>query len=77
MGIDLEKSEFKDFIIDRAKSQQEMDTRPDRLAEGFWKKNESSEEIDELEREEYRDAGELAKMSPGGKTMLTRKRNQL
>ena len=55
-------SEFKDFIIDLAKSQHGIDTQIDRPADEF-RKHESSEEIHELEREEYRDAEELAEMS--------------
>ena len=41
MKNDLAASEFKDIIIDRAKSQQEVDTQIDRLADGlerkFWR----------------------------------------
>ena len=62
MENDLGKREFKDYIIGRAKSQQEMDTQIDRMADEF-RKNESSEEIHELEREGYRDDEELGEMS--------------
>ena len=67
MGDDLGESEFKDFIFGRPKSQQEMDTQIDRLCDEF-RKNESSEEIHALGREEYRDADELAEMPHGGRT---------
>ena len=69
---DLEKSEFKDFIIDRTKSQQEIDTQIDRLADEF-QKDESSEESHELAREEYQDAEDLGGMLPGA----GRKRHQV
>ena len=62
MKIDLAKGEFKDFIIDRAKSPREIDTRIDRPADEF-QKNESSDWIRELEREDYHGFGELAEMS--------------
>ena len=62
MKNDLEKSEFKDFTICRSKSQQEIDTQIGRSDDEF-RKNESSEEIHELGREEYRDAEESAEMS--------------
>ena len=51
MENDLEKGEFKDFIIDRDKSQHEFDTQIDRLGDGF-RGDESSEESHESEREE-------------------------
>ena len=47
MGRDLEKIEFNDFIVDRAKSQQENDTQIDR-SDGEFRKNETPEEIHEL-----------------------------
>ena len=65
MKNDLEKSEFKDFIIGLAKSQHAIDTQIGRLG-GEFPKNERPEEIHELERKDYRDSGELAEMSQGG-----------
>ena len=56
MKNDLGKSEYTDFIIDRAKSQQWVDTQIDRIGDEF-QKNESAEERHELEREEYRNTG--------------------
>ena len=61
------KSEFKDFIIGRTKSQQEIDTPIDRMG-GELRKNESSEESHELEREEYRDTAESGELLHGEKT---------
>ena len=52
----------------RAKSQQEIDTQIDRSGDEF-RKEESFEEIHELEREGYRDAEELAEMAQGKKTL--------
>ena len=51
------ENEFKDFIIGRAKSQQEVDPQIDRSGCEF-RKNESSEESYGLAREEYRDSGD-------------------
>ena len=59
---DLGGSEFNDSVMGRAKSQQAIDTQIDRLA-GELQKNESSEEIHELESEGYRDADESESMS--------------
>ena len=56
MPNDLERSGYKEFIIDRAKSQQDIDTKIDRIDDEF-RKNESSEESHELEREEYQNTG--------------------
>ena len=61
MKNDLGGSEFKDFIIDPTRSQQAIDNQIDRLG-GEFRKNESSEDIHALEREEYRDADELGEM---------------
>ena len=49
MENDLGKREFKDYIIGRAKSQQEMDTQIDRMADEF-RKNANSGKIHDLER---------------------------
>ena len=68
MKNDLAESGFKDFIIGRAKSQHEMDTQIDRMG-GEFRKNESSGEIRELGREDYRDAEELAELSQWVKTL--------
>ena len=47
---EIENGEFKGLIIDRSKSQQEIDTQIDQLDEGF-QKAEGSEEIPGLESE--------------------------
>ena len=60
------KSEYKEFIIDIAKSQQYIDTQIGRISDEF-QKNESSEESHELEREEYRNTGGWGGISPGAK----------
>ena len=61
------KSEYKEFIIDIAKSQQYIDTQIGRISDEF-QKNESSEESHELEREEYRDTAESGELLHGEKT---------
>ena len=69
MKIDLEESEFNDFIIARAKSHHEIDTQIERLADEFQKNessDESSDESHELEREECQDATGLEEMRPWG-----------
>ena len=53
---ELEKGEYREFIIERSKSPHEIDTEIDRISGGF-QQNESSEESYELEREEYRNYG--------------------
>ena len=58
------ESEYKGFIIDRAKPQQEIDTQIDRMDDGL-QKNESPEESHELEREEYRNTGGGGKFHRG------------
>ena len=75
MGDYLEKIGFKDFIIGRAKSQQEIDTQIDRLGDEF-QTNESSEESHESGREEYQDADELGGMLPRGENRRRRKRHR-
>ena len=52
------------MVIDRSKSQQEIGTRIGRLSDEP-RKNESSEDSHELEREGYRNYGELEEMLQG------------
>ena len=56
------------MIVDWSKSQQEIDTQIDRLADEF-RKNESSDEIHELERDGGRNSGGSGEMMPGGEYM--------
>ena len=49
-------SEYKEFIIERTKSQRDIDTQIDRVDDEF-QKNGSSEERHELGIEEYRNSG--------------------
>ena len=53
---ELGKSEYREFVIDRSKSQQEIDTQIGRIADEF-QKNESPEESYELGSEEYQNFG--------------------
>ena len=53
-----------EFIIDRAKSHQAIDTQIDRIADVF-RKNESSEGSYELERKEYRNTGRWKEILTG------------
>ena len=66
MKNDIEKSEFKDFVTDRTKSQQEIDTQLDR-SDGGFQKNESSGGSRKLEREEYQDDEALGGNDTGGR----------
>ena len=56
MKNDLGRSGYKEFIIDRAKSQQEIATQIDRISDEF-QRDESSEESYDVERGEYRNTG--------------------
>ena len=56
MKNELEKAGYKEFIIGRSKSQQEIDTQIGRIADEF-QKNESPEESYELGSEEYQNFG--------------------
>ena len=62
---EIEKGEFGGLIIDRAKSQQEIDTQIDRLADGFRTK-ESSDGIHELGRDGSHNSGGLGAIQPEG-----------
>ena len=69
---EIEKGEFKGLIIDRSKSQQEVETQIDRLSDEFQKKNKNKKkkkqknarpgEIRELERDVGRNSGGLGEM---------------
>ena len=60
------KGKFEGLIIGRSKSQQEIDTQIDQLAEEF-QRAEISEEIQELEREGYQYSERLGDFRQGGK----------
>ena len=57
MKNDFGKSEYGEFIIDRAKSRQAIDTQIDRIDDEL-RKHEGSEEIHGLEREAYRNTAD-------------------
>ena len=61
---EIEKCEFGGLIIDRSKSQQEIDARVDQLAGGF-QKTERPEETPELERDGDQYSEGLGDVSPG------------
>ena len=53
---EVEKEEYKGFIIDRSRYRPEIDTQIGRIA-GEFQKNENAEESHELEREGYQNSG--------------------
>ena len=60
--------EFKGFVVDRSKSQQEIETQIDRLADEFRKKA-SSDEIHEKERDGDQNYGGLGEIAPDDEYM--------
>ena len=65
---EIEKGEFEGLIIDRPKSQQEIDTQIDQLDGGF-QKTECSEEMPELEGDGDRYSEGLGDVLPGNENM--------
>ena len=65
---EIEKVEFEGLIIDRSKSQQVINTRTDQLDEEF-QKEESSEEIPELESDGDQYSEGLGDVLPGNEKL--------
>ena len=65
MNKEVEEAEYKEFIIGRSKSHQEIDTQIDRIADEF-QKNENSEESYDLQGEGYRNYGGWGVILPHG-----------
>ena len=73
---EIEKGEFEGPIIDRAKSQQEIDTRIDQL-DGRFRKTGCSGEIDALERDGSQYSEGLGDVLPGAGSWIIPFRKRL